>query len=710
MISYKRDKFGIGTIVLDMDGRKVNIMNHEVANVWMPALEFLEKSVGEGVLKGLIITSAKLSFLAGGDLNYLHQTGDAKEVYEHTISLREIFRKIEQLGIPVVAAINGAALGSGYELALSCHYRIALDHPKTLIGLPEVTLGMMPVGGAIARLTRTLGFEKAFKIIANGKNMHVKEALQKELIDEIVPDKEDLLRRAKEWILENPNPIKNWDEEDYSIPKTQDPRHLPTAKKIAAINAKIVQKTRNNYPAIQAIFNAMIEGSYLGFDAATRIESRYFTSLILSSNCLNMTKAYWYDQNEIKNGLSRPKGFGRFRARKIAVIGAGRMGSGITYVAALNRIEVILKDISFSIAEQGKEFVKSRLNRIVRAKKMTEAQRDEILDRITPTADTEAVSDCDLVVETVFESEKLKKRIIKDTEMYMHNDAFMATNTSTLGISNLAKAASTPSNYVGLHFFAPVTSIPFIEVVRGKQTSDETVARAFDFARQIKKIPIIIEDSLAFYTTRISRVYMLEAIGMLLEGQSAVAIEQAALQAGMKYPPLRLADALGLNSLLALEAKVVKLFGDEYKKLPGVTVVEQMIDEFGRGGKGPGIGFYDYRGGKRQHIWKEIHAHFPLAPKQMPQKTVMERLLFVQCLEAVRCMNSGMIHTTAEANLGSIYGAGFADFKGGALQCINDYGITEFTDRAQELAEQYGWHFEPPASLLEMSEQQVNFS
>lgn len=711
MISYKRDKYGIGTIVLDMANRKVNIMNHEVAKVWTPILDFLEESVQKGELKGVIITSAKPSFLAGGDLDYLHQTGDAQKVFEHTQTLRKIFRRIETMGVPFVAAINGTALGSGYELALACHYRIALDDPKTLIGLPEVTLGMMPVGGAIARLSRSLGFKEAFDILSKGKQMHVKEALQRGLIDLLVLDKEDLMHKAKEWILSMPNAVKFWDKENYSIPKSQDPSHLPTAKSIAALNARIVRKTRNNYPAIQAIFNAMIEGSYLGFDAATRIESRYFTSLILSKDCLNMTKAYWYDLNKIKHGISRPKGYGRLKARRIGVIGAGRMGSGIAYIAAMHGIEVLLKDVSASIAEQGKEMVKQRLLKIVKSNKMTTEQSQEILDRIIPTEEIEKVSDCDLVIETVFESASLKKRITKETEVHMHSDAFLATNTSTLGISNLAEASSQPQNYVGLHFFSPVTQIPLVEVVRGEKTSDETVARAFDFVRQLKKTPIIIEDSLAFYTTRISRVYMLEAFTMLLEGQSPVSIEQAALQAGMVYSPLVLADALGLPNILALEKKVVQLFGEDYKKLEGVALAEKMVDELSRKGKSQGSGFYDYNEkGRRIGIWEQWQEHFPRNPKQMELTTIMERLLFVQCLEAVRCIDNGVIKTTAEANLGSIFGAGFADFKGGAIQYINDYGLVEFTARAKELAQLYSFNFNPPASLVKMAEQQVNFS
>jgi 3-hydroxyacyl-CoA dehydrogenase/enoyl-CoA hydratase/3-hydroxybutyryl-CoA epimerase len=347
----------------------------------------------------------------------------------------------------------------------------------------------------------------------------------------------------------------------------------------------------------------------------------------------------------------------------------------------------------------------------VQSNKMTPAQSDEILDRIIPTQNIEEVSDCDLVIETVFENDSLKKRITKETEVHMHSDALLATNTSTLGISDLATASSQPQNYVGLHFFSPVTRIPLVEIVKGEKTSNETVARAFDFVRQLKKTPIIIEDSLAFYTTRISRVYMLEAFGMLLEGQSPISIEQAALQAGMVYSPLVLADALGLPNILALEAKVIQLFGEEYKKLKGINLVEQLVNEFSRKGKQYGAGFYDYTTkNRRTEIWENWEKVFPHNPVQIPQTTIMERLLFVQCLEAVRCMDNGMIKTSAEANLGSIYGAGFADFKGGALQYINDYGVVEFTTRAKELATLYGFNFNPPDSLIEMAEKQVNFS
>ncbi len=705
MINFKRDKYGVGTIILDMDDRKVNIINHQVAKIWQPLLDFLEDNVKQGVLKGVIITSAKNSFLAGGDLDYLHKTKRAEDVYQHTATLRAIFRRIENMGIPFVAAINGAALGSGYELALACHYRIALDKPKTLIGLPEVTLGMMPVGGAIARLTRLLGFEKAFNILSVGKQMHVKEALKRSLIDEIVPDEIEMLIRANEWIHSNPDFRKPWDKPDYVLPKSQDPTWLPTAKEISVINARIVKKTRNNYPAIQSIFNSMIEGLYLTFDASTRIESRYFTSLVMSSDCRNLTQAYWYDINRIKSGMSRPQGYSRFKVRTITIIGSGKMGSGIAYLAALRGITVYMKDVSLSTAQQGKAMVENRLKRIVKAQKMTEGQMNEILAFVKPTDSFEVIKESDLIIESVFESETLKRRIIKDVHKYMHSDAILATNTSTIGISNLATSIKNPENYVGLHFFDPVTKIPMIEVIKGEQTSEETVAKAFDFARQIKKIPIIIKDSLAFYTTRISRVYILEAFNMLLEGHSAAAIEQAAIQAGMKYPPLFLADAIGLQNILALEEKVIGIFGDIYKKLKGVEVVERMVHDFDRRGMNSGDGFYSYNNGKKEYLWRELSDHFPMSNDKLDQNTVMERLLFVQCLEAIRCMNAGMIATSEEANLGSIFGAGFADFKGGVLQYINDYGIDAFNRRANELAELYGWQFMPPKPFAAFAEE-----
>ena len=713
MISYKRDINGIGIITLDMAGHPVNMMDEETAKLWTPVLDFLEKSIEEDVLMGLIITSGKSSFSAGGDLDYLHQLGEASEVYEHSYSLQKLYRRIERLKVPVVAALNGSALGGGYELALAANYRIALDTPKTLIGLPEVKFGMMPMGGAITRLFWMLGLDATFEIVSKGRSIHVQEALAQGMIDEIVTDSDMMIRRAKDYILKNPEAYtKLWVKENgtHRLPFDSDPTRLDTGKKLLVLNAAIQSRTRGNYPAVQAIFNAMVEGSYVGFDAATKIESRYFTNLVLSNTCQNMTKAYWYDFNKIKNGHTRPRGYGRFRARKIGIVGAGHMGSGIAYAVAIEGIEVVLRDMSVPIAEQGKDFSRQTLSRLVRSGKMSPDQRQEILDRIHTTASFTDFEDCDLVIEAVFENEDLKKRIAREVEMHLHRDAFMGTNTSTLSIDKLSADFIHPKNYIGLHFFNPVTRVPVVEVIKGAKTSNETIARALDFVRQINRIPIVVKDSLGFFATRIRRAYFLEGIGMLAEGQLPVAISQAALQGGMATPPMQLADTFEFANILDLEEKMMKLLGTQYNKTVGVQVLEEMYMDFKRSGKGRGKGFYEYTEGRPIAFWNALEEHYPIAKKQLSQKTMIERMLFVQCLEAVRCLDEGIINTSAEANLGSIHGAGFADFKGGVIQYMNDYGIKAFVKRAKELKKAYGMQFDVPKLLLELAQQDANFN
>jgi 3-hydroxyacyl-CoA dehydrogenase/enoyl-CoA hydratase/3-hydroxybutyryl-CoA epimerase len=703
MIHYRKDKYGIVTLTLDMSKQSVNTINQKIAQAFIPVLEYLE---ADKALKGVIISSAKTSFLAGGDLDFLHQADHAQEIFQHTDLLVRIFRRIELLKVPVVAAINGAALGSGFEFTLACHYRIALDTPKTILGLPEVSLGMIPGGGGIIRLMWMLGLRDAFNIISNSKLFHVKEALQKGLIDEIVTNEQDLVEAARAWILSKPDITKPWDSEDH-IAKSSNPKHPKTAKMIADLTARVIRKTLNNYPAVLGVLNTMAEGAVVDFDAATRINARYFTAMILSKDCRNQTKAFWYDINKIRNGISRPKGFGRFRARRIGIIGTGLMGSGIAYASALEGIEVVLKDVSKSIAEQGKDYARGMLERIVRGGKMTEAQAEEILDRIHTTDQIQEFENCDLVIEAVYENAELKKRIINETEKHLHQHTFFATNTASLQVSDLAEACIHPENYVGMHFFAPVQSIPLVEVIRGRKTSDESIARAFDFVLQIGKTPIIVKDSPAFFVSRVASSYLMEGIRLLKEGQSPAMIENAALQAGFPLGPLAFADKLGFRYILSAEEQAAKQMGDQYKSPIAIEVLKDLV-KMQRYGKSRKAGFYDYNNGKVR-LWSALQEQYPPTREQLSLKDIQHRLLFVQCIEAVHCMEESVVANNYDANLGSIYGWGFPSFKGGVIQYMNDFGIEEFVLRAKELAKKFGDRFQVPATLETMAVEQTNF-
>lgn len=692
-----------------MKSRSVNIINHEVANALIPVLERLEDDKKQRQLVGVIVASAKRSFLAGGDLDYLHNSDDPTVIFNYAMTLNTVFRRLELLGVPVVAAINGAALGSGYELTLACHYRIALDSPKTVIGLPEITMGMMPGGGAVLRLTWLLGVAAAFDVLSKGKAYHCREALRKGLIDKVVDTERELFEIATAFILSKPILIKLWDTGD-APPPLSNPKNAQTALLITELNAQLVKKTLDNYPAPQAVLNTIYECMQVEFSQAMKIVSRHFTALILSTKCRSMTKAFWYDTNKIKNGISRPKGFGRFRARKIGIIGAGAMGAGIAYLAAMENIQVVLKDISISVAEQGKIVVRQSLNLLLDKQKINQTQLNEILARISTTDTHKSFEDCDLVIEAVFENIELKTRIVREAEMYIHKDAFLASNSATLSISDIAKnGLSRQNNFIGMHFFTPVINTNLVEIVVGRETNQETLARAFDFTLQLNKIPIVAQDRIGFYTLRVFRTYLLEGLALLKEGQQPAHIRNCSLQAGMEEGPFALADQLSLSFILNFERKNSALQAANYDQHPAVEVLETMVSVLKRQGKQQKGGFYEYTNDDERSFWKGLVEYFPINAVQLDSQTIKDRIIFVQCIEAAKCLQENIISNSADANLGSIYGWGFPAFEGGVLQFINTYGLERFQNRAAELETLFGSRFALPDNLKYMARNKLNF-
>ncbi|MEY4926544.1 MAG: hypothetical protein RI894_980 [Bacteroidota bacterium] len=711
MIKYKKTTENIVTITMDMDGRSANVINHEIGRAFVPCIEHLRKEKAANALKGVIITSAKKTFLAGGDLDYLYHANDPQEIFAFSQQLKALFRTIEELNVPVVAAINGAAVGGGYELTAACHYRICVDHIDAKIGLPEVTLGLLPGGGGCIRLAWLLGIEKAFQILTEGKNYSPKEAKTLGLIDDIQPSYEAVLDRAADWIRKNPNARQPWDMPDAKIPggTANSPK---IAQFIASAIAILTHKTRNNYPAPLAIAAVLTEGTIVDFETAQRIESRYFTTLVCGQTSKNMQRAFWFDMNSIKDGLSRPKGFGKFRPRKIGVIGAGMMGSGIAFMASWAGLEVVLKDVSKTIADKGKDYSASLVTNRVKEGKMTQFDANTLINRIKTTENYADFEGCDLVIEAVFENIQLKNRVTKETEQYLDSDSIFASNTSTLPITGLAKASVRPENYIGLHFFSPVHSMRLVEIIKGAKTSGETLARAFDFVKLLHKIPIVVNDKRGFYTTRVVSTYLLEGILLLVEGQHAMRIESAGMNAGMPVGPLVLCDEVSLSLILDIEDQA-KIASEEAIE-PTVhqlatQFIDRMVHEFNRTGKAHGAGFYDYPTEGKKHLWAELQTHIPLNKNVIPDRDLQERLLFVQILETVKCVEENVVMHTADANIGSVFGWGFAPFKGGTLQYINDYGLDNFISRCGELEKMYGTRFTAPHLLLEMRAKNETF-
>lgn len=707
-IEYGKDEQNIVTLTLNMPGRSANVVNAEFAQALSEALERLEK---EEPLAGAILTSAKNTFVAGGDLEVLFALKEPEAAFDMVENLKSLFRRIEKLGKPVVAAINGAALGGGLEIALSCHHRIAVSSPKTTIGLPEVTLGLLPGAGGVTRMVRMLGLQAAFPYLVEGRQLTPDDAKSAGIIDEVTQNHDEMMAKARSWILANPGAAAPWDGPGFKLPGGA-PTHPAVAQMLAIAPAMLRKKTYGNYPAPEAILSAAVEGAMVDFDTACRIESRYFAQLAVGKVAKNMINAFWFQLNDIKGGTSRPKGIDPIDTRKVGVLGAGMMGHGIAYVSAMAGMEVVLKDVTMERAEAGKAAVEKLLASRVSHGRMTKEKQETVLAAITPTASAELLNGCDLIIEAVFEDRELKAGVTHEAEAQIAAEAVFGSNTSTLPITGLAEASSRPGNFIGIHFFSPVDKMPLVEIIVGKKTCERALAKAFDYVLKIKKTPIVVNDGRGFYTSRVFGTYVNEGLALLGEGQHPREIESAGLQAGMPVGPLAVTDEVSLALIVHIREQTRKDFEAEGKEMPPHPrdkVLDVMVGEHKRMGKASGAGFYEYPKDGKKFLWPELGNLFPLKGGQLPQSEMIDRLMFAQCLETARCFEEGILTSAADANVGSIFGWGFAAFKGGTLQFINDYGVRDFVHRSVELAGRYGERFVPPGLLVKMADNGETF-
>ena len=710
-IRYEKGQDNIVVLTIDMPGQSANTMNavyREAMGQTVARLEAEKDSIA-----GVIVTSAKKTFFAGGDLNELIKVtkADAKSFYDMILKIKGQLRRLETLGKPVVAAINGAALGGGWEICLACHHRIALDSSSVQLGLPEVTLGLLPGGGGVVRMVRILGLEKALPYLAEGKKVRPDAALKAGLIHDIAATPDEMLSKARAWIAANPTAAQPWDVKGYKIPGGT-PSTPAVAQMLAIAPSVLRDKTKGCFPAPEKIMCAAVEGAQVDFDTAQIIEARYFTELTTGQVAKNMIGTLWFQLNEINAGSSRPQGIPQYVTKKVGVLGAGMMGAGIAYVSAAAGIEVVLKDVSIEAAEKGKAYSASLLDKKVSRGQMTAEKREAFLARIKPTVSDADFDGCDLIIEAVFEDRGLKAKVTAAAETAALSDAVIASNTSTLPITGLAAAVQKQDKFIGLHFFSPVDKMPLVEIIRGEKTSDETLARGFDYVLQIKKTPIVVEDSRGFFTSRVFGTFTNEGIAMLGEGVSAAMIENEARKAGMPVGPLAISDEVSMSLMEHIRQQTVADLAAEGKSIPqhpAFEVIELMLKEYKRPGKAAGGGFYEYPQGGKKHLWPELKARFEKADAQISQEDVRDRILFIQAIETVRCVEEGVLKSVADANIGSIFGIGFAAWTGGALQFINQYGVKDFVARAQYLAEQYGERFLPPALLLEKASRGEGF-
>jgi len=722
-VKYDRGADGIVILTLDDPNASANTMNDLYIASMAAAVSRLYAEKDDVV--GVVITSAKKTFFAGGNLkNLLAATpDDADAIFAMGQGLKADLRKLELLGKPVVAAINGAALGGGLEIALACHRRIVVDDNRIDLGLPEVTLGLLPGGGGVTRITRMLGIQSGLMdVLLQGPRFKPAAAKEKGLVDELVASVDDLVPTAKAWIEANKDnaeaATQPWDRKGYRMPGGS-PSTPALAGFLPAFPALLRKQTKGAmYPAPRAIMAAAIEGAQVDFDTASKIESRYFVSLVTGQNSKNMIQSFFFDLSAISGGSLRPKDVPVYKPTKALVLGAGMMGAGIAYSCARAGIQVILKDVSVEAAEKGKSYSDKLLTKAVSRGKMTEEKKAEILGLIIPTADPADAAGADLVIEAVFEDPALKAKVFAEIEPHINADALLCSNTSTLPITELAEGVSRPADFIGLHFFSPVDKMPLVEIIKGAKTTDVAVAQALDVVSAIRKTPIVVNDSRGFYTSRVIGTMVMEGMSMLGEGVHPMSIERAATQAGYPVGTLQLSDELNLELMAKIEktaADAAAASGENYTPHAATAIINKMI-ELGRSGRLKGAGFFEYdENGNRGDLWKGLAEIFPPNTEPADIEDLKDRYLFIETLETAKCFEEGVIESAAAANIGSIMGIGFPALTGGAAQFITGYegkggkGITGYVARANELAAKYGDRFKPTARLVEMAEKGESF-
>ncbi|HVV91027.1 MAG TPA: 3-hydroxyacyl-CoA dehydrogenase NAD-binding domain-containing protein [Solirubrobacterales bacterium] len=699
-IRWERDPDGVVVLTLDDPGRPANTMHRGFVDSLEATIERLEAEREE--VTGVVVLSAKKTFFAGGDLVELREARreDVAALSAHIARNRGLLRRLETLGLPVVAGISGAALGGGLEIALACHHRIAVADPTIRLGMPEVTLGLMPGAGGVVRSVRMLGIVEALtSLLLEGRSLSPTAAADLGLVDELVDGAEELLPAAKRWIASGPDPRRPWDRKGFAIPGggPEDRAQLNVLPLLPAGLRK--QLGGADYPAKRHIMAAAVESAQVDFATAEEIETRYFVDLVTGPVAKNMIQAFFFDMQEVRGDRGRSAGREPFAPRTVLVLGAGMMGAGIAYVCAAAGIDVKLKDVSIAAAERGRSYSEKLLERAVERGRRSPEEAAAMLARIEPIVDPAGAAGADLVIEAVFEDPAVKAEAFREIEPHLAPDSLLGSNTSTLPISELADAVSRPADFIGLHFFSPVDRMPLLEIIKGAETSEATLHRALDLATMIGKTPIVVNDSRGFFTSRVIGTYLNEGIAMLAEGVPAPSIEQASLQAGYPTGVLQLCDELNLELMRRIRdtgRAAAEAAGKEWRAHPAEAVLDRMLDEFGRPGRLGGAGFYDYAEGRRTGLWPGLVEAFG-GGTETPFADLKERFLFAESVEALRCLEENVIESAADGNIGSLLGIGFPAWTGGVVQFARGYegGFDAFVTRARELTSRYGARFDP---------------
>ena len=688
----------VATLTLAMSGR-ANKINADFGEGLSAALDWAEAQEG---LAGIIIESAHRDFCVGADLDMLFNENDPQRVFDACQGLSGLFRRLETLGVPVVAALSGSALGGGYELALACHRRIALNEARIQVGLPEVALGVIPGAGGTQRLPRLVGIQKALEQILAGAMVRTPKALKFGMIDELVDDPEALRQAALAWIAENPRAKQPWDNKGFVWPGPA-PNSDEAMNLFVGAYAMLYKKTAGAIPSPEVALKTVRQGSFLTMDRALELEARAFAAIAVSPAAKDMIRTFWYHRTAAERCEGLPK-TESMNIEKVGVLGAGMMGAGLAYVSAAKGLKVVVKDIAQAALEGGIAHCKAEA---AKKRHLSQEARDEILDRITWTLELAPLEGCDLVIEAVVENDKVKAIVTKEVEPLLADGGIFASNTSAIPITHLAKASENKERFIGLHFFSPVEKMPLLEVIMGEDTNDETLARCLAFGRLIGKTPIVINDGYGFYTSRVFGCYLMEAVQMVAEGHDPVLIEWVARERGMVVPPLKVFDevtlTLGRKGLVQREAYL-----GEPVEGPGIDLLKSMVDEHGRAGKAGGGGFYDYEGKKRR-IWPGLKALITQTPDETGSELIGDRLMYAQIAEVGRVLDEGILRTHRDAEVGAIFGIGFAPGSGGPLAWMDRRGLERVVTDLDRLKGAYGERFKPAETLVSMAQKGERF-
>ncbi|MEO8449923.1 MAG: 3-hydroxyacyl-CoA dehydrogenase NAD-binding domain-containing protein, partial [Gemmatimonadota bacterium] len=691
-IQYSVDANGVAVIAMAFAGNRPNTWSESTTSDFSEAFG---KAVAEPAVKGIVITSSKSDFHVGADLEMLSRIGSrtAEELYAACRNMQNLFRMVETCGKTVVAAINGTAVGGGFELALACHARIVADNPAIRLGLPETQLGLLPGAGGTQRLPRIIGIREALGMINTGKTIAPKKALELKLVQAVVPA-DQLLETAKSWAQKSELAVQPWDQKGFRVPdgEVHSPRGFET---FAGVNSLTLKETWGNYAAPRLATHAVYHGLQMPIDQGCKVEARNFTWLARSASTQNMIRTLFFSMKEAKGLKSRPKNVPVKEYTKIGVLGAGLMGHGITYCTVTNGIDVVLLDTTVEAADKGKAAVAKAVEDAVKKGRLTQAKAGEALGRIKTTASYDDLKDCQLIVEAVFESREIKNDVTRRVEAVIAPDVVFGSNTSTLPITGLADASTRPDQFIGLHFFSPVEKMPLVEVILGAKTSDVTLAQSLDFVKAIGKTPVVVRDGRAFYTSRVFGTYLTEGVAMLREGVNPSLIDHAGRLAGMPMGSLTVADMTALDLSWKIINQTKADLGDKFVEHPSAKVFELMVGA-GRYGQKNKAGFYDYLEGGEKRLWPELTTHFPTAKEQPSVDDVKRRLLHIQAVELLRCMEEGIVMRPQDADVGSILGWGFCPFYGGLASYVDYVGAKTLESECDDLAKKHGARFAPP--------------